>query len=107
MKIILHFRQVSGTGGVRCNCFFTKYLESVNPSRQLKRGRARVSLVPAALLEAPITVALIVAALVAAIVVETRLGHKTALGTSALDLLHRMLDIREDRGIGGHGTGVD
>ena len=51
--------------------------------------------------------ALIVAALVAAVVVETRLGHKTALGTSALDLLHRMLDIREDRGIGGHGTVAD
>ena len=64
-------------------------------------------MVPAALPKAPLAVALIAAALVAAVVVETRLGHKTALGTSALDLLHRMLDIREDRGIGGHGTGVD
>ena len=103
MKIILHFSQVSGTGGVRGNCFFTKYLESVNPSRQLKRGGARVSLVPAAVLEAPVAVALIVAALVAAIIVETRLGHKAALGASA----HRILDIRVDRGIRGHGTGVD
>ena len=63
-------------------------------------------MIPAAVLEAPVAVALIVAALVAAIIVETRLGHKTALGASAL-LLHRKLDVREGRGIGGHGTGVD
>ena len=60
-------------------------------------------MIPAAVLEAPVAVALIVAALVAAIIVETRLGHKAALGASA----HRILDIRVDRGIRGHGTGVD